>query len=214
MIYKEIDLKYDKDLMTKEILSCSPSFFEIPPYESWINSAIQNKIPMIESIDRYNSITFKKNNQVIKKEIPPPKSLYFRSPNFDFKSYSLSKIYNPEFCSWNTKIIDNISYTKTVIESLPFKKIGIIRVFITENTFLPTHDDKTGVLKNNLGISLVPVDSGSPLIIFDRKSHKGHPVFSSSFIFDDCELHGIPMVNGLRIDVRVFGEFRTDISLH
>jgi hypothetical protein len=209
-MYREFDFTYDKNLMTQEILSCSEFFFEIPPYESWIDLAVKNYIPMIESLDRYQSITFIKNGKTIRKKISPPRSLYLRSPNFDFKSYSQAKNHQPENSIWNIEILDKIPYTREVIESLPFNKIGIVRVFLTENTFLPTHDDRTISLKNNLGISLVPIDSGSPLVIFDRKSHKSYPVFSSSFIFDDFDLHGIPMVEGLRIDVRVFGEFQND----
>lgn len=200
--------------MTKEILSCSEFFFEIPPYESWIKLAMENKIPMVETLERYESITFIKDGKIIRKEIPPPKSLYLKRPKSEFQTYTLSKIFDAGHCSWNENILDKIPYTKSVIESLPFTKIGIVRVFVTENTFLPTHDDKISILKNNLGISLVPIDSGSPLVIFDRESHTRYSVFSSSFIFDDINLHGIPMVLGLRIDVRIFGEFRTDVGLN
>lgn len=209
-MYREFNLTYDKDLVAQEILSCSESFFEIPPYDSWINLALENKIPMVESLDRYQSITFVKNREIVRKEIPPPKSLYLKSPKLDFKTYSLSKIFDADSCSWNSKILDKIPYTKEIIENLPFTKIGIVRVFLTENTFLPTHDDRINILKNNLGISLVPIDSGTPLIIFDRESHKKYSVFSSSFVFDDTNLHGIPMVEGSRIDIRVFGEFRPE----
>jgi hypothetical protein len=209
-MYREFDLAYDKNLMTREILSCSESFFEIPPYESWIDLAIENKIPMIESLDNYQSITFVKNGKIIRRKLSPPKSLYLRSPDFSFKSYSRAKSHEPEKSFWNTEILSKIPYTKKIIETLPFDKIGVVRVFLTENTFLPTHDDKTRILKNNLGISLVPIDSGVPLIIFDKEHCQSYPVFSSSFIFDDFNLHGIPMVDGIRIDIRVFGEFRND----
>jgi hypothetical protein len=128
-----------------------------------------------------------------------------------FKSYHQVKDHEPEKSDWNTEVLSNISYTKKIIEALPFDKIGLVRVFLIENTFLPTHHDKTRLLKNNLGISLVPIDSGAPLIIFDKESLHPHPVFSSSFIFDDFDLHGIPMVDGIRIDIRVFGEFRSDL---
>jgi hypothetical protein len=209
-MHKEFSLTYNKDLITREILSCSESFFEIPPYESWINLAVENKIPMVETLENYQSITFVKDEKIIRKKLSAPKSLYLRSPDFNFKSYHQVKDHEPENSIWNIEILDKIPYTREVIESLPFNKIGIVRVFLTENTFLPTHNDRTISLKNNLGISLVTIDSGSPLVIFDRKSHKSYPVFSSSFIFDDSNLHGIPMVDGIRIDVRIFGEFKNE----
>lgn len=209
-MYKELDFEYDKTRMTQEILSCSDLFFEIPPYEYWMDLAMKNKIPMVESLERYRSITFVKNEGIIRKEISPAKSLYFKSPKSEFKSYSESKLFDAESCVWNEKILDKISYTKEVIENLPFSKIGIVRVFLCKNTFIPTHDDKTKSLKNNIGISLVPVHSETPFIIFDRKSNRSYPVLSSSFIFDDSNLHGIPMVHGLRIDVRIFGDFKSD----
>lgn len=210
-MYREFDFAYDKDLMTREILSCAESFFEIPPYESWINLAIENKIPMVESLDRYQSITCVNNQTIIRKQISPPRSLYLRSPDLNFTSYSQTKTCRPEKSIWNDKILSKIPYTKKVIECLPFNTIGMVRVFLTENTFLPTHHDITRIFYHkNLGISLVPIDSGSPMIIFDRDTHKPCPVFSSSFIFDDHDLHGIPMVEGIRIDVRIFGDFRND----
>lgn len=208
MIYKDFFLEYDKNLVTEEILSCSHLFFEIPPYSHWIDSAIEKRIPMVETLELYQSITHERNKKIIKKEISPPRSFYLRSSNFDFKSYAVSKFTESENCQWHPAAEIKIPYTKKLIENLPFKKISIVRVFILNDTFLPTHSDESIFDKHNLGISLVPVHSGTPLIIYDNDNV--HRVFSSSFIFNDSYLHGIPMVNGLRIDIRVFGDLEQE----
>lgn len=214
MIFKNIDIDYDHALVVKEILSCSDLFVDIPPYQSWIDLAKQQKIFMVESEDRYDSITVKNKDVLIKKSIHPPKSFYIKSFDTKFQPYSQSKRSSFNDSEWNPLIGDRLKYTRSLIENLPFEYTSLIRVFILENTFLPTHHDRiTHNIEGSLGISLVPIHSGSPLMIYDRRSNKIESVFSSAFLFDDSNLHGIPMVDGLRIDIRIFGKFNSTVNL-
>jgi hypothetical protein len=206
MIYKELTIDYDKNKIVEEIVSCRDLFFDIPPYNFWLEKAKNKEIFMVETIENYNSITLLKERKLIKKILNPPKSFYIRSSDFDDLSYLKSKKSVNEQFHWNPKIGTRLEYTKSIIESLPFIKFGLIRAFITENTFLPTHHDainSTG--DENFGISLVPIHSGSPLVIYDPVLKETKSIFSSCFFFDDSYLHGIPMVHGLRIDIRIFG---------
>jgi hypothetical protein len=214
MIFEDIEIDYDHDLVMKEILSCRDLFVDIPPYQNWIDLAKQRKIFMVESKERYDSITVQNKNVLVKKSIHPPQSFYIKSSDAKFQPYSKSKKLNFDNSTWNFLIGDRLKYTKFLIENLPFEEIGLVRVFILENTFLPTHHDKIICnINSNLGISLVPIHSGSPLMIYDRELDKIESVFSSAFLFDDSNLHGIPMVNGLRIDIRIFGKFNNTVNL-
>jgi hypothetical protein len=214
MIFKDYEIIYDQDLVVTEILSCRDLFVDIPPYQYWIDQAKQKKIFMVETEERYNSITVQCEDEIIRKSIDSPKSFYLKSSNESFQPYAKSKRYNLNDSFWNPKIGNRLNYTKSLIDSLPFEQIGLIRVFVTENTFLPTHQDRVFLDEDaGIGLSLVPVHSGSPLMIYDPKSEKIESVFSSSFLFNDSYLHGIPMVYGLRIDIRIFGKFDSTVNL-
>lgn len=214
MIFQDIKIDYNYDLVVKEILSCRNLFVDIPPYQDWIDLAKQKKIFMVDSEERYDSITVRNKANIIKKSIHPPKSFYIKSPDPDFQPYLRSKKSNFEDSKWNPSLGSRLKYTKTLIENLPFEHVGLVRVFILENTFLPTHHDKIFSNANNsLGLSLVPIHSGSPLMVYDRETRKIESIFSNCFLFDDSHLHGIPMVNGLRIDIRVFGKFKDSVNL-
>lgn len=207
MIFQDIQLDYDKTRMTNEMMSCSAFFTDIPPYDHWLTLAKTNKIFMVETLDRYNNITYDIRGKIIRKTIPPPQSFYLRSHDLTIMGYKNIKNKSEGKSSWNTFIDDKITYTKKIIESLPFTTIDIVRVFIVKDSFLPTHHDGTHNDKSkNLGVSLVPIHSGTPLVYFNPESKKIESIFSSAFLFDDSYLHGIPMVHGLRIDIRVFGK--------
>ena len=138
-------------------------------------------------------------------------SFYIKSSNFVNRAYSKSKQFTLEDSVYNPEIGNRLEYTKKIIEDLPFTDIGLIRVFLTENTFLPTHNDGFHKEKfRNLGISLVPVHSKAPLKYFDKENNKVESIFSSAFLFDDSNFHGIPMVDGFRIDIRIFGNLKKD----
>lgn len=214
MLFKDFELTYDRDLVAEEILACRDLFVDIPPYQYWIDMAKQKKVFMVESEDRYDSITCQHDDIITRKTIDPPKSFYIKSSSETHQSYPRSKSYDIDKSFWNPRLGDRLKYTRSLLDSLPFEKIGLVRVFVLENTFLPTHHD--GIIHTpagGIGLSLVPVHSGSPLMIYDRRSKKIESVSSTAFLFDDSNLHGIPMVNGVRIDIRIFGKFNSRINL-
>jgi hypothetical protein len=214
MIFKDIKIDYDRRLVVKEILTCRNLFVDIPPYRHWLDLAKQKKIFMVESEDRYNNITFLQDGKTIKNIIDPPKSFYIKSSDKTYQPYSKLKNYDIDNSFWNLEIGDRLEYTKKLIDALPFEKIGLVRVFILENTFLPTHQDKVDSgIDNSVGLSLVPVHSQSPIMAYNPKSMEIESTLSSAFIFDDSYLHGIPMVNGVRIDIRVFEKFKDHVYL-
>lgn len=211
MIYKELNIDYDKETIIKEIIECDDLFFEIPSYSYWINLAKMNKIFMVESYENYDSITYQTSEKVIKKKIKPSESFYIRNSDFKNMAYKKTKKII-ENSYYHPGINNRLNYTKSVIENLPMDDINLVRVFVTRNTFLPTHQDfVAGNPNNGLGISLVPIHSGSPLMYYDPNQKKVHSIFSSSFLFNDSYLHGIPMVKGLRIDLRIFGNLQESI---
>jgi hypothetical protein len=214
MIVQDLKLDYDCDLVVKEILSCKEFFVDIPPYKFWLDLAKKKKIFMVETDERYDSITMQDKNQITTKIIKPPQSFYIKSSDLGHQPYSKSKKTDFRKSYWNTQIEDRLTYTKKLLDKLPFEYIGLVRVFILENTFLPTHQDRiTSDVNSHLGLSLVPIHSGTPLMIYNPRSGKIESTFSNCFLFDDSYLHGIPMVHGLRIDIRIFGKLKNSLNI-
>jgi hypothetical protein len=211
MIFKDLNFNYDIDRVVQEILSCREYSFEIPPYDYILEKAQRGECFMVESEERYQSIDYIKKTDLgfkkIKRSISSPRSFYIRQSDPNFKSYQQIKNSQAELFHWNKLIIDKIPYTKTVIEQLPFDRIDCVRAFITEQSFLPTHNDNVNNQdENNIGISLVPMHSGIPILVYDRYENKLIPILSTCFLFDDSNDHGIPWVESVRIDIRVFGK--------
>ena len=209
MIFKNFNYDYDKEKVIQEIISCRDLFSYIPPYIEWIKWAKKKIVFMVESEQMYDEITYQDSNGVVEKKLKPPMSFYMKNSDFKNISYLKSKTHNTGGSIYNPEIGNRLEYTKEIIEQLPFENISLIRVFMTENTFLPTHNDgRYGDKSRNLGVSLVPVHSGAPLKYFDKENNKVESIFSSAFMFDDSCLHGIPMVDGIRIDIRIFGNLK------
>jgi hypothetical protein len=86
-----------------------------------------------------------------------------------------------------------------------------VRVFVYRDSFLPVHRDTiadTDALDDPgklLGISLVPARGDVGTLIWDD-SGRVHDLRGQCFMFDDSRWHGVPMTQGLRITLRVFGE--------
>jgi hypothetical protein len=216
IIYGDLDFPYDSEKIKEEILSLKDNFFEIPPYKIWLDQVKSNEIFPVETENYYNNITYitvdaENRYTKFKKTISPPTSLYLRNDfSKDDKSYSKTKNLSLNQITWNKNLLEKIPYTKSVIEKLPFDKLGLVRVFLTENSFLPTHHDGSyNEWSKNIAINLVP-ESGKVPFKFSTNGKTGiKEVYSNCFIFNDRYLHGIPYVPNLRIDIRIFGEFNS-----
>jgi hypothetical protein len=211
MIFKDLNFNYDSAQVIQEILSCREHFFEIPPYDYILEKALDGEFFMVESQEKYQAIDYIKNTdsgfKKIKRSIAAPHSFYIRHSDVKSKSYQQIKNSKTESFFWNSLVLDKLSYTRSIIEKLPFDRVDCVRAFIIEQSFLPTHHDNVnGCDENNIGISLVPVHSGTPMIVYDSAENKTIPILSPCFLFDDSNYHGIPWVNNIRIDIRVFGK--------
>lgn len=145
----------------------------------------------------------------------PGKSIYLRHDTSDFSSTFLRTKYVPhEMWSWRDDL--DIPYTREYINSLSFfKKIGMIRVFMFKDTYLPTHRDYGFDLPFNeysanheycLGLSLIPSTGGVPMRIWSETKGKPVEIYGNAMLFNDSVPHAVPLTHGYRITVRVFGE--------
>ena len=147
------------------------------------------------------------------------RSIYLRQDTEEFTTTFLrTKLVDTNSWWWREDI--DISYTKQLIDSLPFfNAIGMIRVFMFRDTYLPTHRDfgfdlapyefSTNI-NYCLGLSLIPSTGGVPMRIWSEKEKKVISVYGESMLFNDSVMHAVPKTSGLRITIRIFGDLNHD----
>jgi hypothetical protein len=146
------------------------------------------------------------------------KSIYLRNSRqhdaVRLPGYALTKAVNHRSWFWRPELAARIPYTVACIESLPYTRIGLVRAFICENTFMPTHRDmapgpghrKPYSKRHAIGISLIPATGGVGVLVWNERERRAIDLRGHCLILDDSRWHGVPMTNGMRITLRIFGE--------
>lgn len=222
IVAADLKLNFDFEKISKEIISCRSFWSYTPIWHKWINDANNGSVFKVETDELYNKVTSKVPGLVLEKELPGFYTLYLRNPIGDLKkkeSFSITKYLDHTSWEWNPDLKHNIPYTIQCIESLPYSQIGLIRIFITENTFLPTHSDydqnleKSSIgtdISKTLGISIVSSTGGVPLKIWSKKENAVKEVHGHCHIFRDSIPHGVSFTKDIRITIRIFGEILYD----
>ena len=220
IVAADLKLNFDFEKISSEIKNCRSLWSYTPIWHKWINDANSGAVFKVESDELYKKVTSKVPELTFEKELQGFYTLYLRTPMGDLKkkkSFSVTKYLDHKNWEWNKDLEHNIPYTIKCIESLPYDHIGLIRIFITENTFLPTHSDydqkleKSGNktdLSKTLGISIVSSTGGVPLKIWSKKENAVKEIYGHCHIFRDSIPHGVPFTKDIRITIRIFGEVR------
>lgn len=226
LLTAKLQFNFDYQRIGQELLNCREFWSKTPIWKSWIDMAENGTFFKVETEDYYNRISrsYKTNEgrtMVDKREFDGFYNLYLRSPEeenkFFERSFNRTKYLDHDRWDWRTSIKAKIPYTIQCIESLPYKNIGLIRVFITENTFFPTHFDYDLNLDNKndtgedditktLGLSLVPLTGQVPLRIWSSTENAVKEVEGHAMLFRDSQPHGVPFTKDTRITIRIFGD--------
>lgn len=219
MLAAGLNFDFDFEKIKQEILKLKPIWVYTPPTAANIAAGLRGAIFMTGSEEMYKSIdnTDIVKDPTIKKEYKGQWVFYMRrhinNPS-NITNFSITKNLPTEGWSWIDQVAQDAPYTVQCIESLPFKKIGCIRVFITENTFFPTHRDygmfgpavQAAEYEKTLGVSLLPDTGGVPMSIQSYKTNEIYEVTGNAMLFNDSAWHGVKFTPGMRITIRVFGE--------
>jgi hypothetical protein len=121
-------------------------------------------------------------------------------------SYRGAKLANIDDWSWDDSL--SIPYTISIIEKLPFKKLGTVRAVYFPDIPCIEHtdwDDKSN-LKHTLGLSLIPSTGNTYCNVWSEKLNEYVSIPGNAMLLNDSIRHNVPKANGLRITVRLFGE--------
>lgn len=212
-----LDLNFDYEKIKNEILSTREFWDHSPPYDFNIDAAKQGKIFPAEAIEMYDKIDFQDKFALrTTKELRGQYIFYMRyhpTNKSKVSRFDITKNLTVDEWKWRPEIIDRTPYFKNCIESLNYNHIGCIRVFITENTFFPTHRDygwEQEQLNTNydacFGLSIIPDTGNVPMKIYSFATKQVHEIFGNAMLFNDSAWHGVSMVEGIRITIRVFGQ--------
>lgn len=134
-------------------------------------------------------------------------SLFLRKndtmPQYSYRGAKLAEL---DDWVWDESL--NIPYTISVIEQLPFKKLGTVRaVYFPDIPCIEHTDwDDSSNLQNTLGLSLIPSLGNTHCNVWSEKNNDYVSIPCHAMLLNDSIRHNVPKTTGTRITVRLFGE--------
>ncbi len=214
-IAASLGYEFDYARMAREILSCREFFVYTPPYQRQVDGALAGDIPFLsESEGCYRSIDTLADEGIRRNRLRGVNIFYLRNSRENDVTrdsrFSVTKKLSHASWYWRPELAKRIPYTIECVESLPYRTLGLIRVFVCEDSFMPTHRDtvpERGYDKSKaVGLSLIPSTGGVGMLIWDDAARRVREVQGHCILFDDSKWHGVPMTAGARITLRIFGE--------
>lgn len=120
-------------------------------------------------------------------------------------SYRGAKSGDADSYQWNRL---SIPYTKSIIESLPFKQLTAVRVVYFPDVPCVEHTDwdDTGDHVHTLGLSIIPSTAGTWCEVWNEQLNDYVAIPGNAMLLNDSIKHRVPKGIGTRITMRVFGE--------
>lgn len=134
-------------------------------------------------------------------------SLFLRISTTDTE-YSYRGAKSADFNSWTWDNDLDVSYTRNVIDNMPFTALGTVRVVYFPDVPCVEHtdwDDPTDT-KHALGLSIIPNTAGTVCNVWCEEKNKYVSIPGNAMLLNDSIKHNVPAGTGTRITMRVFGE--------
>jgi hypothetical protein len=134
-------------------------------------------------------------------------SLFLRnSKEFLDYSYRGAKLTDESTWEWDTDLV--LPYTKEIVNSIPFKLLGAIRVVYFPDIPCIKHTDwdNTQDQKRTLGLSIIPSTGETHCNIWSERLQKDVSIPGHAMLLNDSVQHWVPTATGTRITMRIFGE--------
>jgi hypothetical protein len=145
------------------------------------------------------------------KEIVTAYSLFLRVSS-ESTAYSYRGAKSADFDSWTWDEKLDIPYTRSVIESIPYTKLGTVRIVYFPNVPCMEHTDWDDAddTEHTLGLSIIPSTGNTYCNVWSEKLQNYVAVPGNAMLLNDSIKHWVPKSEGTRITMRVFGEINLD----
>jgi hypothetical protein len=134
-------------------------------------------------------------------------SLFLRQ-SAEHQDYSYRGAKHAGFDTWAWNQDLKIAYTKSIVESLPFKTLAAVRVVYFPSIPCVEHtdwDDPTDTM-HTLGLSIIPSTAGVSCEVWNKSTKQYVSIPGNAMLLNDSIKHKVPKGLGTRITMRVFGE--------
>jgi len=220
----ELNFDFDYEKIKTEMMSLRPFWKYTPPYKANLDAPFSYDIFMSDTKEYYDKIDYivdhtVSNSGIVKRSLQGQYIFYLRKHKDNLLNdtrFSYVKNLDTSGWDWIENYKSKIPYTIQCIENIGYEHIGCIRVFVTENTFFPTHRDTLHGTPDNpkishdyercLGLSLIPDTGDVPMSIYSEKENKVCKVYGNAMLFNDSAYHGVEFTPGIRITIRIFGK--------
>jgi hypothetical protein len=134
-------------------------------------------------------------------------SLFLRKTN-EPMAYSYRGAKSIDYNSWLWDYNLDIPYTREVIQNIPFKRLGAVRVVYFPDVPCVEHTDWDDANDNEhtLGLSIIPNTAETFCNVWSEQEGKYLPIPGNAMLLNDSIKHWVPQGKGTRITMRVFGE--------
>lgn len=218
-----LNFDFDYEKIRSEMESLRPFWIYTPPYKASLDGSLSGKIFMAETKELYDKIDYRsdhtaRSSEIVVRELRGQYVFYLRKHKDNLTNdqrFSYIKTLDTDGWDWIPECQPFIPYTINCIESIGYEKIGCIRVFVTENTFFPTHRDTNAGSSSPdishdyercLGLSLIPDTGNVPMMIQSQTDNQVHEIYGNAMLFNDSAFHGVKFTPGIRITIRIFGK--------
>jgi hypothetical protein len=135
-------------------------------------------------------------------------SIFIRKSPTELTEVSFRTAKSIDYDSWIWDYDLNIPYTRTVIGSMPFTKLGTVRIVFFPDVPCIEHTDwdNSSDHKHTLGLSIIPNDAGTCCNVWSEKLQKYVEIPGNAMLLNDSVKHFVPLGKGTRITMRIFGE--------
>ncbi|MGJ4931906.1 hypothetical protein ACQR1I_32770 [Bradyrhizobium sp. HKCCYLS2038] len=212
--YCPLDLDFDCDRMTAEILSTRPGWKPLAPAKRFARKAAFFEVAPEEFYARCEYVETNDDGGFVYQPGEPTwagcsLTVTPRHEGSSAGSFSL----RARFDDWHWDSRFDVPYVRSVVERLPYSQIEIVRVMsIAPGGFGPVHvDSRSDALWEEQGYAATTfiLSSGGADMIFQRGTQR-FAADARVFFFKDCYPHGVPPVTTHRVLLRVTGKVDYD----
>jgi len=113
-----------------------------------------------------------------------------------------------DYDNWDWDYDIDIPYTRDIIESIPFTKLGTVRIVFFPNVPCIEHTDwdDNSDTKHTLGLSIIPNTGNTHCNVWHESRQEYVSIPGNAMLLNDSFKHWVPTSEGTRITMRLFGE--------